>query len=283
VPNIVYDNIDNLPAVTRTQQYINTQNNTKVLAGQNVSLKSPLIKLLPGTKIEYGSTFKAEPEECNFLNFRDEVTPQFIGSNAIDNYQIVKCIEPNYYINATGVTEYTFQIYNLLDQLIHTGTGVPTSNQIFLWNANNASEGWYSVHVELSNCTNDEPLINDYNVLVLDCRTASQNDSFTTTALKTEKNTLNSVKDELDSKNELILYPNPASEFLNVYYSVNENARFKFSIFDISGKEVSSTFYNANAGSNYTVIDIENLQSGVYYLVAETTGIVMRDKFIVSK
>ena len=153
MPSIVFDNIENLPTTTRTQNYILTQNNTTVLSGQNVVLKSPLIKLLPGTKIENGAIFRAIPQECNYLNYDDEAQVNFIGSNAIDNYQIVKCIDPNYYINATGVTEYSFSIYNLLGQLVHSTSGIPTSNQIFVWNTANVAEGWYTVHQELSTWT----------------------------------------------------------------------------------------------------------------------------------
>ena len=109
---VVYENTDQLPTLTRAKNYIQAGNNVTVKSGQNVSFKAPEITLLPGFSTEPGAEFEAVAEECNLLNYED-VFVSFIGSNAVDNYQVIKCINPVYTIEATGVLFYSFRVYNL--------------------------------------------------------------------------------------------------------------------------------------------------------------------------
>ncbi|MBI4646074.1 MAG: hypothetical protein HY738_05610 [Bacteroidia bacterium] len=195
--HIVYENTDQLPTITRASNYIQAGNNVTVKSGQNVSFKAPTIELLPGFSTEPGATFEATAEECNLLNYTD-VLINFIGSNAVDNYQIIKCINPVYTIEATGVLFYSFRVYNLLGQLIHSTSGTPASNHINLWNAINAADGWYSVHLELLNCSDSD--IRDYNLFVAQgsCKMASgSSDSTNTYSQSSETQAISEIEKSL--------------------------------------------------------------------------------------
>ena len=70
---------------------------------------------------------------------------------------------------------------------------------------------------------------------------------------------------------ELLIYPNPASDYLTVESAVNINV---LSIFDISGKTIMN---KKLSGENYVTIDISEFKAGVYFIVAHADNeIIMR-------
>jgi len=280
--HMVYENTDQLPTLTRAKNYIHASNNVTVKSGQNVSFKAPVIELLPGFSTEPGATFEAVAEDCNLLNYAD-VPINFIGSNAVNNYQIIKCINPVYTIEATGVLFYSFQVYNLLGQLVHSTSGTPTSNNINLWNAINAADGWYSAHLELLNCSDSD--IRDYNLLVSygSCKMANPSSSDTTNnqvttskedVEKTETTTLNK---------EFLIYPNPANEKLNVFYSANNNRPASIIIMDINGKELFREQRQNSIGANKKTIDINQFPNGTYILRIVADDEKIENKFIITR
>ncbi|MBN2730101.1 MAG: family 16 glycosylhydrolase [Bacteroidales bacterium] len=278
--HIVYENTDQLPTITRASNYIQAGNNVTVKSGENVTLKAPEIRLLPGFSTEPGATFVATAEDCNLLNYAD-VPIDFIGSNAVDNYQVIKCIDPIYTIEATGVLFYSFRVYNLAEQLVHSTNGTPTANHINLWNAINAATAWYSVHLELLNCSDSD--IRDYNLLVSQgsCKMANLSDTTDnqTTAIKqdiekTEPPTLNK---------EFLIYPNPANEKLNVFYSANNNRPATIIIIDINGNELYREQRKNSIGANKKTIDTSQFPSGTYILRIVADDEKIENKFIITR
>jgi beta-glucanase (GH16 family) len=159
--HIIYENTTQLPELTRTSNYIKATSNTTVQNGQNVRFKAPVIILEPSFEVEIGANFSAIPENCTLLNF-ENAPVSFIGDNTIDGYQLIS--STLYTIEATGVLFYSFKVYDLQGQLVHNISGVPSSNQIVLWNTIDIATAWYSVTLELLNCT--DTLVNEYNLLV---------------------------------------------------------------------------------------------------------------------
>jgi hypothetical protein len=80
------------------------------------------------------------------------------------------------------------------------------------------------------------------------------------------------------------LYPNPASNNLNVDLSLNKAGKVTVHVVDIMGREVySQQFGNKSVGKNLLTADISQLQAGVYVIAIETpTGVITR-QFVVSK
>ena len=82
-----------------------------------------------------------------------------------------------------------------------------------------------------------------------------------------------STKDDLGY--EFQVYPNPASEFIEIVGSVGRD--FKTSVWDITGKLVVQS-------ENESVILLSGLRSGVYILVIEQEGArVLVDKLILQE
>ena len=280
--HIVYENTDQLPTITRAKNHIQAGNDVTVKNGQNVSFKSPIIKLLPGFSVQAGATFKAVAEECNLMNYED-VPISFVGTNAVDGYQIIKCINSVYSIEATGVLFYSFQVYNNLGQLIHSTSGIPTSNHINLWNTINAADAFYSVHLELTNCSGED--VRDYNLLVLQgkCNKAnSLNAPDSNQKTTNEKEIEKTVSTTLDK--ELLIYPNPANEKLNVFYSANNSNSTAFVIItDINGRELFREQKQNRTGTNKKTIDVSQFLNGTYILRIISNDEKLEGKFVILK
>lgn len=65
---------------------------------------------------------------------------------------------------------------------------------------------------------------------------------------------------------ELSLYPNPATELLNLRFTIGSTETAKISIKDISGKLIQSSEVLAHEGSNLVMMDIEHMESGMYFV-----------------
>ena len=108
----------------------------------------------------------------------------------------------------------------------------------------------------------------------------------------TEKNnsTCNLVSSILPTKPKaavnttVSLYPNPASNNLNVNLNLNKAGKVTVHIVDIMGREVySQQFGNKSVGQSLLTADVSQLPSGTYIVAIETpTGVITR-QFVVSK
>lgn len=59
-----------------------------------------------------------------------------------------------------------------------------------------------------------------------------------------------------------LIFPNPCTDFLQIYIREN-NGFYKFSVFDISGKEILNS---QSSGNNNLKINVQNLEKGIYFL-----------------
>ena len=278
---IVYENTNQLPTTTRASNYIQAGNNVEVNNGQDISFKAPIIKLSSGFSVKQGANFKAIAEDCNLMNYED-IPINFIGTNAINNYEIIKCINSIYSIEATGVLFYSFTVYNSLGQLIYSTSGTPTSNHINLWNAINAANAWYSVHLELENCSNSD--VRDSNLLITqgNCQKSNPLDS-----ADTDGEIINEEKIEdaatMTLNKEFRIYPNPANKEVNVFYSANISSSALITIVDINGKELFREQKENRIGTNRKVIDVSQFLNGTYILTIVSNDEKIEGKFIILK
>ena len=70
----------------------------------------------------------------------------------------------------------------------------------------------------------------------------------------------------LSNELELTVYPNPASNLVTLSVTSINSERATIEIRDSLGKLISSSVMNVNAGLNTILIDVSNLNSGVYHL-----------------
>jgi len=77
------------------------------------------------------------------------------------------------------------------------------------------------------------------------------------------------------------VYPNPATDVLNVEVNASQTSEMAISVFNIMGQKVMEQQANLNAGINTTAISTSDLSSGIYFVTVKANGYENTMKFIV--
>jgi len=85
------------------------------------------------------------------------------------------------------------------------------------------------------------------------------------------------------TENMLEVYPNPASDKLQLNYFTSEAGNVTISVVDVTGKIYITQTTIANSGNNTFTIGLDNLESGVYFVQIKNGEKQVIDKFIVTK
>jgi hypothetical protein len=89
---------------------------------------------------------------------------------------------------------------------------------------------------------------------------------------------------EIKPQMEYSIFPNPASNFINLKYHLKEEASIIVSVIDTRGKKVISRNQSKqNAGDYLNEINVEELNSGTYFLSIQINGKTFNNQFVVFK
>ena len=89
--------------------------------------------------------------------------------------------------------------------------------------------------------------------------------SYTSLAISVQNSLGYNVKN-----NNICLYPNPASNFYTITYTLLHNQLFNLSIYDITGRKISELINsNQQSGQHHLTLDATELKEGIYFLKAE--------------
>ncbi|MCQ2266008.1 MAG: T9SS type A sorting domain-containing protein, partial [Bacteroidales bacterium] len=77
------------------------------------------------------------------------------------------------------------------------------------------------------------------------------------------------------------IYPNPATNFLNIDLSTENAQNITLNICDMSGKIIYTDILNHNGGTQNFKVPVSELASGMYFLHLNTTTGKSIQKFIV--
>lgn len=71
------------------------------------------------------------------------------------------------------------------------------------------------------------------------------------------------------------LYPNPSNGSVNVAFSLTNNGKLTYRMFDMAGRELNATTYNTQQGQQTEQLDLTNVGQGIYMLniVFEATDV----------
>lgn len=92
--------------------------------------------------------------------------------------------------------------------------------------------------------------------------------------------TATNILSDNDLANNLTLFPNPASDFLNIEYTANNSQKLRIEMLDLTGRRLSNWTENVNNGKNEWEISLPSLTSGVY-LLRFTDGVNVHTEKIV--
>ena len=77
------------------------------------------------------------------------------------------------------------------------------------------------------------------------------------------------------------VYPNPATDMLNIEVSASQSSVMSINVFNIMGQKVAEQNVNVNAGINVPTINTADFASGIYFVTVKANGYENTLKFIV--
>ncbi len=86
---------------------------------------------------------------------------------------------------------------------------------------------------------------------------------------------------EVTKQNELLLYPNPVKETLNVVFTSRSNQEAAINIIDLRGALVKSEKVNLRNNLNEISLNVSNLNAGIYFVQLSTNEGVVTKKLII--
>lgn len=90
----------------------------------------------------------------------------------------------------------------------------------------------------------------------------------------------NSINDKIDATSSLKLYPNPATDVLNISMDIDINVDANITVTDISGRVLYNQSVN-NLGASSLRIETSNFSKGLYFVTIESENIKESAKFLV--
>lgn len=69
------------------------------------------------------------------------------------------------------------------------------------------------------------------------------------------------------SLNKVSLFPNPATDKVQLQFYSAQKRILQFKVIDITGQVVDNIRLNVNSGYNYHVIEVQHLPAGTYQLI----------------
>ncbi|MCX6352612.1 MAG: T9SS type A sorting domain-containing protein, partial [Bacteroidetes bacterium] len=89
-------------------------------------------------------------------------------------------------------------------------------------------------------------------------------------------------KEEVIALQSVKLFPNPAKDILNISFTAKEGYKANISIFDIMGKEISTSPIEVINGNNQIKLNTTELGAGMYFIhvSAPNKGVSSEYKFV---
>lgn len=91
----------------------------------------------------------------------------------------------------------------------------------------------------------------------------------------------NENPDKINPLEDVLVYPNPASDLLNINFFNPEDGIVSAEVIDLLGKTVMNTTINAGEGFNRAEMNISSVMNGIYFLRLQQNGEYVVRKFIV--
>jgi hypothetical protein len=116
------------------------------------------------------------------------------------------------------------------------------------------------------------------------CKSAIYRANRIQTLQKSPWENIDAVSAKDNSKLNVGIYPNPATDNITVSYDLEEDAEIKVYLTDLTGKIVSSVFNDSVAKGLYNLdFPVQNLSNGLYLLIFETEKERLTKKVVINK
>lgn len=101
----------------------------------------------------------------------------------------------------------------------------------------------------------------------------------------TNRNRLLDYQLALASSSNLIIYPNPATQFINLDFKVKGQAPVEIGLYNLNGKLVKSIIpiQRRTEGQHQTKVDVSAINSGMYFIILRQAGQIQTKKLVISQ
>ncbi|SFF01977.1 Por secretion system C-terminal sorting domain-containing protein [Chitinophaga sp. CF118] len=90
------------------------------------------------------------------------------------------------------------------------------------------------------------------------------------------------IDNKFTPQSTISVYPNPASSYTNLKFTLNKESPVAVDIYDMAGLKVKSVANsNSQAGTNNIIVDVANLKSGMYVIKITINGSTISSRLIV--
>ena len=97
------------------------------------------------------------------------------------------------------------------------------------------------------------------------------------------KNKVTSFDENLIDNATILFYPNPATELINLNYSLTENSDVNIYVYDLNGMEIKSdSFSNLQRSNHKTTLNLKDLSTGLYIVKIEAGQTIITRKIQVN-
>ena len=181
-------------------------------------------------------------------NFSDEVIPP----------------NPPTYPNADST------VFNVLKQVCsrfgdYTGGGIMHNKYMIVDQSNTSSDPlvWTGSHNWSAGANNT----NDENSIVIHDATIANIYYQNFVKLFTTADVLYSINDPSGfAKGDVVIYPNPATNYVNIYVKASQRTTYTVQLMDMSGRMILQNANTAVFGINLTGLDVSGMRQGIYFL-----------------
>jgi len=87
--------------------------------------------------------------------------------------------------------------------------------------------------------------------------------------------------EDLFVNGEVNVFPNPATQQLNISFSAIKDVDLNFFLTDVNGRNIKSTHHSIRAGENSFRFDLDNVSKGIYFLNIHGDNSSLRYKIVV--
>jgi phosphatidylserine/phosphatidylglycerophosphate/cardiolipin synthase-like enzyme len=154
----------------------------------------------------------------------------------------------------------------------YTGGGIMHNKYMIIDQGNTASDPlvWTGSHNWSAGANNS----NDENSIVIHDATVANLYHQNFVKLMTTADVLYSIDDPAGyTKGDVAIYPNPATDYVNINVKATKAVEYKITLSDISGRQLIELRKKAEVGTNHEGFNVSGFPSGIYILrIASHTG-----------
>lgn len=93
--------------------------------------------------------------------------------------------------------------------------------------------------------------------------------------MKTDCNMITGIENLASEENSLDIFPNPASDELNLILNLKDEEKFSAELFDLTGRKIcEEIFISSSNGSQIITFNIPQIENGLYLIILHTNGFI---------